>query len=79
LGDAEQAFSSGWLQVNHMQHNTSSQTFEAQMAVESWTKTPMYPGFDQTVKIVDSHMAGKDKEEESDNLQSANQSRTDDG
>jgi hypothetical protein len=38
----------------------------------------MYPGFDQTVKIVDSHMAGKDKEEESDDLQSVNQSGTDD-
>lgn len=56
----------------------SSQTFKAQMAVGSWAKTPMYPGFDQTVKIVDSRMAGKDKEEESDDLQSDNQSGTDD-
>ncbi|KAF8987429.1 hypothetical protein BDQ17DRAFT_1193931, partial [Cyathus striatus] len=40
--DCEQAFSSGHLQINHLQHNMSSQTFKAQMAVGSWAKTPFY-------------------------------------
>ncbi|KAG2126624.1 uncharacterized protein EDB93DRAFT_1070637, partial [Suillus bovinus] len=41
LVDAEWAFSGGRLQVNHLQHGVSSQTFRAQMAVRSWYKTPL--------------------------------------
>ena len=41
--DAERAFSCGRLQVNHLQHNMSSQTFKAQMAVGSWSGTPLMP------------------------------------
>jgi hypothetical protein len=33
--DAERAFSSGCLQVNHLQHNMSSQSFKAQVALGS--------------------------------------------
>ncbi|KAF8984859.1 hypothetical protein BDQ17DRAFT_1260506 [Cyathus striatus] len=39
--DCKRAFSSGHLQINHLQHNMSSQTFKAQMAVGSWAKTPL--------------------------------------
>ncbi|KAG1847936.1 hypothetical protein C8R48DRAFT_563267, partial [Suillus tomentosus] len=39
--DAERAFSGGCLQVNHLQHGVSSQTFKAQMAVGSWYNTPL--------------------------------------
>ncbi|KAG1846976.1 hypothetical protein DFJ58DRAFT_619144, partial [Suillus subalutaceus] len=35
------AFSGGSLQVNHLQHGVSSQTFKAQMAVGSWYNTPL--------------------------------------
>ncbi|KAG2053088.1 hypothetical protein BDR06DRAFT_886591 [Suillus hirtellus] len=41
LVDAEQAFSGGCLQVNHLQHGVSSQTFKTQMAVGSWYNTPL--------------------------------------
>ncbi|KAF8984366.1 hypothetical protein BDQ17DRAFT_1260872, partial [Cyathus striatus] len=46
------AFSSGCLQINHLQHNMSSQTFKAQMAVGSWAKTPLYPGLSSVTKII---------------------------
>jgi hypothetical protein len=43
----------------------NSQTFKAQMAVGSWAKTPLYPGFDQMVKIVESQMAGSEQKKQS--------------
>ncbi|KAF8228811.1 hypothetical protein L208DRAFT_1403052, partial [Tricholoma matsutake] len=49
--DAECVFSVGRLEVNHLQHNTSPQTFKAQVAVGSWAKTPLYPGLSETIKI----------------------------
>jgi hypothetical protein len=60
--DAEWAFSSGHLQISHLQHNMNSQTFRAQMAVGSWAQSPLYPGFDQVVGIVKSEM-GEEYEE----------------
>ena len=39
--DAERAFSGGRRAVDFMQHNTSSQTFRARMAVGSWYATPL--------------------------------------
>ncbi|KAF8234898.1 hypothetical protein L208DRAFT_1131263, partial [Tricholoma matsutake] len=54
--DAEWAFSSGCLQISHLQHNMSSQAFRAQMAVGSWAQSPLYPGFDKMVGIVKSEM-----------------------
>ncbi|KAJ6598569.1 hypothetical protein B0H10DRAFT_1636513, partial [Mycena sp. CBHHK59/15] len=41
--DAERAFSGGRLQVNHLQHQTSSQTFKARVALGSWINTPLLP------------------------------------
>ncbi|KAG2041612.1 hypothetical protein BDR03DRAFT_855591, partial [Suillus americanus] len=37
------AFSGGRLQVNHLQHGISSQTFKAQVAVGSSFETPLMP------------------------------------
>ena len=50
--DAERAFSTGRRQVNFMQHNMSSQTFQARMAVGSWVKTPLNPGLSEISKII---------------------------
>ncbi|KAJ7911627.1 hypothetical protein B0H13DRAFT_1614349, partial [Mycena leptocephala] len=41
--DAERAFSAGRLQVNHLQHQTSSQTFKARVALGSWIHPPLMP------------------------------------
>ncbi len=41
--DAELAFSGGRLQVGHLQHATSSQTFKARVALASWINTPFLP------------------------------------
>lgn len=56
--DAERAFSVGRLEINHLQHSTSPQTFKAQVAVGSWAKTPLYPGLSETIKIVERQMRG---------------------
>jgi hypothetical protein len=37
-------------------HNMNSQTFKAQMAVGSWAKTPLYPGFSEVTKIIETAM-----------------------
>ncbi|KAF8990540.1 hypothetical protein BDQ17DRAFT_1255708, partial [Cyathus striatus] len=52
------AFSSGHLQINHLQHNMSSQTFKAQMALGSWAKTPLFPGFDSATQVIEKVMSG---------------------
>jgi hypothetical protein len=62
--DAERAFSVGRLEVNHLQHSTSPQTFKAQVAVGSWAKTPLYPGLSETIKIVEKQMRGEQVEHE---------------
>jgi hypothetical protein len=41
--DAERAFSGGRLQVGHLQHGMSSQTFKARVALASWVNTPFLP------------------------------------
>ena len=41
--DAERAFSVGCLQVNHLQHGISSQSFKALVAIGSWYNTPLMP------------------------------------
>lgn len=41
--DAERAFSGGRLQVGHLQHGMSSQTFKARVALASWVDTPFLP------------------------------------
>ncbi|KAF8225193.1 hypothetical protein L208DRAFT_1506872 [Tricholoma matsutake] len=59
--DAECAFSVGRLEINHLQHNTSPQTFKAQVAVGSWAKTPLYPGLSETIKIVQKQMGSEEQ------------------
>ncbi|KAG0693734.1 hypothetical protein DFH29DRAFT_1038046 [Suillus ampliporus] len=59
--DAERAFSGGRLQVNHLQHGISSQTFKAQVAVGSWFNTPLMPDLGIATNIMRKKM-GKEKE-----------------
>ncbi|KAF9522282.1 hypothetical protein CPB83DRAFT_735979, partial [Crepidotus variabilis] len=40
--DAERAFSNGRLQIGHLQHGMSSQTFKARVALGSWRDTPFF-------------------------------------
>ena len=54
--DAERAFSGGHLQVNHLQHGMSSQTFKAQVALGSWVGSPIFPSTDPFVAIVEDRM-----------------------
>jgi hypothetical protein len=54
--DAERTFSTGRRQVNYMQHNMSSQTFKAHVAIGSWAKTPIFPEFSDIAAMVASHM-----------------------
>ncbi|KAF8801853.1 hypothetical protein BYT27DRAFT_7113806, partial [Phlegmacium glaucopus] len=54
--DAECAFSTGCRQVNYMQHNMSSQTFKAHVAIGSWAKTPIFPKFLDIAAMVASRM-----------------------
>ncbi|KAG2124097.1 hypothetical protein BD769DRAFT_1349387, partial [Suillus cothurnatus] len=48
----ERAFSDGRLQVNHLQHGISSQTFKAQVAVGSWFNMPLMPGLSVATHIM---------------------------
>ena len=50
--DAERAFSAGRLTINHLQHNMSSETFEAKMAVGSWYGTPLLPEISDVTAII---------------------------
>ena len=59
--DAECAFSIERLEVNHLQHNISPQTFKAQIAIGSWARTPLYPGLSETIKIVEKQMGGENQ------------------
>jgi hypothetical protein len=61
LVDAEPAFSVGRLEINHLQHNISPQTFKAQVAVGSWAKTSLYPGLSETIKIVQKQMRSEEQ------------------
>ncbi|TFK41569.1 hypothetical protein BDQ12DRAFT_599629 [Crucibulum laeve] len=58
--DAGCAFSSGCLQINHLQHNMSSQTFKAQMAVGSWAKSALFPGFTAAKDIIEASMGNNE-------------------
>lgn len=59
--DAERAFSGGRLQVNHLQHGMSSQTFKAQMAIGSWSRTPLMPDLKVPTAIIESQRKEKGK------------------
>ncbi|KAG2078639.1 hypothetical protein BDR04DRAFT_958398, partial [Suillus decipiens] len=49
---AERAFSGGRLQVNHLQHGISSQTFKAQVTVGSWFNTPLMPDLSAAIAVI---------------------------
>ncbi|KAJ7249819.1 hypothetical protein C8J57DRAFT_977385, partial [Mycena rebaudengoi] len=55
--DAERAFSNGRLQVNHLQHQTSSQTFKARVALGSWIGTPLMPSSSDAAAIMEKKLA----------------------
>jgi hypothetical protein len=54
--DAERAFSNGRLMVNHLQHQMSSRTFQAKMAVGSWAGTPLLPDLTAAAAAVQATM-----------------------
>ncbi|KAG8694702.1 hypothetical protein FRC08_008314 [Ceratobasidium sp. 394] len=54
--DAERAFSNGRLMVNHLQHQMSSRTFQAKMAVGSWVGTPLLPDLTTAAAAVQATM-----------------------
>ena len=56
-------FHRGRLQVNYLQHNTSPQTFKAQVAIGSWAKTPLFSGLSDVTSIIEKIMARGDKDE----------------
>ncbi|KAJ6543682.1 hypothetical protein B0H10DRAFT_1741381, partial [Mycena sp. CBHHK59/15] len=49
----QHAFSSGCLQVNHLQHQMSSQTFKARVALRSWIGTPLMPSSSDAAAIME--------------------------
>ena len=60
--DAERAFSGGRLQVNHLQHQISSQSFKAQVAVGSWYDSPLLPSISSVAAIINDKVSkGKKK------------------
>ncbi|KAG9091288.1 hypothetical protein FRC06_000636, partial [Ceratobasidium sp. 370] len=54
--EAERAFSGGRLMMNHLQHQMSSRSFQAQMAVGSWYSTPLLLELDNVAQIIEYHM-----------------------
>ena len=56
--DAERTFSKGRCEVNFMQHNMSSQTFKAEMAVGSWDGTPLMPNISEAISVMEKHIQG---------------------
>jgi len=41
-----------------MQHNMSSQTFKAEMAVGSWDGTPLMPNISEAISVMEKHIQG---------------------
>jgi hypothetical protein len=39
-----------------MQHNMSSQTFKAEMAVGSWDGTPLMPNISEAIRVIERKM-----------------------
>ncbi|KAG8682294.1 hypothetical protein FRC11_015078 [Ceratobasidium sp. 423] len=54
--DAERAFSSGRLTINHLQHQMSTRTFQAQMVIGSWFGTPLLPDINRAAAILETRM-----------------------
>ncbi|KIK76313.1 hypothetical protein PAXRUDRAFT_18303 [Paxillus rubicundulus Ve08.2h10] len=51
--DTKRAFSDGHRELNFMQHNMSSQTFKAKMAVGSWDGILLFPDIRRAVQIIE--------------------------
>ncbi|KAJ6625303.1 hypothetical protein B0H10DRAFT_1738747, partial [Mycena sp. CBHHK59/15] len=51
--DTECAFSVGHLQVNHLQHQTNSQTFKARITLGSWIGTPLLPSSNEAAVMLE--------------------------
>ena len=51
----------GCLQVNHLQHGISSQTFKAQVALGSWIRSPIFPLHGPFVTVIEERMSHKRK------------------
>ncbi|CCO32972.1 hypothetical protein BN14_07039 [Rhizoctonia solani AG-1 IB] len=51
--DAERAFSGGRMAINYHQHRMSVTNFRAKMAVGSWFGTPLLPGIDDVLEIIE--------------------------
>ncbi|KAF8606680.1 hypothetical protein BDV93DRAFT_553841 [Ceratobasidium sp. AG-I] len=54
--DADGAFSNGQVMVNHLQHQMSSRTFQAQTAVGSWLNTPLLADLTKPTQAIQSRM-----------------------
>ncbi|QRV87680.1 hAT family dimerization protein [Ceratobasidium sp. AG-Ba] len=54
--DAERAFSGGRLMIDHLQHQMSAQTFQAQIAIGAWFGTPLLPDVSYATRIIEKHM-----------------------
>ncbi|KAG8913623.1 hypothetical protein FRC02_005380 [Tulasnella sp. 418] len=59
--DAERAISQGRLAANHLQHNVSSETFNAKMVLGSWYSTPLVPSVDVMGSIISGERSRIDK------------------
>ncbi|KIK77888.1 hypothetical protein PAXRUDRAFT_165481 [Paxillus rubicundulus Ve08.2h10] len=51
--DTERAFSDGCQELNFMQHNMSSQTFKAEMAMGSWDGALLFLDIQRAVQIIE--------------------------
>lgn len=63
--DAERAFSGGRLQVCHLQHRISFQSFKAQVAVGSWYGSPVLPETKYIAGIINKKMQRRKATEKS--------------
>lgn len=59
--DAERSFSTGRLKLNHLQHNKSSETFRAQMCLNSWDGGPFFPTLEDLGCVLEEHAKSKKK------------------
>jgi hypothetical protein len=59
--DAERSFSCGRLQVNHLQHGISSQSFKAKLAIGSWSRVPLLLPPNLAEDIIGARMKGNSK------------------
>ncbi|KAJ7147416.1 hypothetical protein C8R43DRAFT_926237 [Mycena crocata] len=58
--DAERAFSEGRREIGFLQHNMSSQTFRAEMALGSWDDKPFFPDLRDVIQMIQGSMDGTD-------------------